>query len=234
MLDISFHSADERLAQQLQSELGKASFRLEHPMMLVLLTPSALADSALQRTVEQAHKKGVRIAPLLVKPITGALPAPYAGLPIFDMSQGEYQLKRLLAFINRVDLGEARLARSRRLFAFIALSAVLMFGVSLWGVGSGLVRFPSQEYATEDALEFTRIQTLTFPTLDPLMPRTTEDALNFPATVEAASTRNRPFLRETATALPVGMTQTLAFIATSADLTQTARALPTETPTPTP
>jgi hypothetical protein len=230
MLDITFHSADERLAHQMQEDLGKASFRLEHSLLLVLLTPQALVDSALQDGVQSALKKGVRLAPVIVQALEGALPEPYTHLPVYDLSKSAYSAKALLAFVNRVDLGEARLARSRNLLIFISISVLVMFAIALWGVGSGLVRFPSQEYATEDAFEFGRIQTLTFPTLDPLMPRTTEDALNFPATVDAAPTRNRPYLRETATALPLGMTQTLAYFATSADMTLTAQASASATP----
>jgi hypothetical protein len=44
--------------------------------------------------------------------------------------------------------------------------------------------------------------------LNGLQPRSTEDAINFPETVEAASTRDRIFLIETATQLPVNQQAT--------------------------
>jgi len=234
MLNIAFHPADQALAEKLRADLGQTHVRLEKPMLIVLLSPAALADEDVSRSVQQAQSEGARIALLLTQPL-GNLPAPYASLPSFSAPEGQYTLKALLAYLNRVDLGSARLARSRTLLLLMLVAVAVMFGLALWGVGSGQVRFPSEEYATDDAIAFRQIQTLTFPTLDPLMPRSTEDAVAFPATVEAASTRNRPYLIETATALPQGRAATQEAIASSAPMTmqaqtQAAQASPTPIP----
>jgi hypothetical protein len=92
------------------------------------------------------------------------------------------------------------------------------------GLMGGYIGMPVDEFSTEAAIQEAMIETLTFPTLDPLMPRTTQDAENFPLTVEAANTRNAPLLMMTATALPGHLQATQAAIATAADMTSTARA----------
>jgi hypothetical protein len=234
MLNIAFHPTDQALAEKLRADLGQTYIRLEKPMLIVLLSPAALADAEVSRSAQQALAEGSRVAVILPQALA-SLPAPYDGLPTFSAPNGQYAMKALLAYLNRVDLGQARLARSRALLLSMLAAVAVMFVLALWGVGSGQVRFPSSEYATDDALAFGQIQTLTFPTLDPLMPRSTEDALAFPATVQAAPTRNRPFLAETATALPRNLAATQEAIASSAPMTmqaqtQAAQASPTPSP----
>ncbi|MCS6835459.1 MAG: hypothetical protein NZ750_05510 [Anaerolineae bacterium] len=233
MLNIAFHPTDQALAEKLQADLSKTYIRLEKPMLIVLLSQAALADAEVSRSVQQAQAEGARIAVILPQALT-SLPAPYAGLPVFSATDGRYEMKGLMAYLNRVDLGETRIARSRALLLLMLVSVAVMFVLALWGVGSGQVRFPSSEYATDDAIAFSQIQTLTFPTLDPLMPRSTEDALAFPATVQAAPTRNRPYLAGTATALPRNLAATQEAIATNALMTmqvQTQAAQVSSTPT---
>lgn len=234
MLNIAFHPTDQALAEKLQADLSRTYIRLEKPMLIVLLSQAALDSVEVSRSAQQALAEGSRVAIILTQALAN-LPSPYTGLPTFSAPDGRYEMKPLLAYLNRVDLGEARIARSRALLLLMLVAVAVMFVLALWGVGSGQVRFPSSEYATDDAIAFSQIQTLTFPTLDPLMPRSTEDALAFPATVQAASTRNRPYLAETATALPRNLAATQEAIATSAPMTMQAQTQAAQvSPTPAP
>jgi len=64
-------------------------------------------------------------------------------------------------------------------------------------LGGGVIAFPTQEYATIDVEVTLTIQAY----IDELLPRSTQDAVNFPSTLEAAPTRLEPLLREAATAV---------------------------------
>ena len=66
---------------------------------------------------------------------------------------------------------------------------------------AALVAFPVAEYNEEATFQAQWIDGLIRETLEAVQPRSTEDALNFAATHEAAPTRLFYYIRETATAL---------------------------------
>ena len=230
MLNIAYAPADQALAERLRSDLLSSKLRLENRVLILLAAPESLNDESVMRAVKQAEKDGVRIAVIKVRPVN--VPEGLGELPPLDMTQ-KYAIDRVVAFVNRVDLGLARIRRSQRLLFFIGAGAVIMFAAAIWGITSGNVRFPIEEYATEFAEELSQISTFVAPTLEFVAPRTTQDALNFAATVPAIPTRVRMFAVETATALPLSFAATqqaieTAAVATSAALTQAA---PLATPT---
>ena len=91
---------------------------------------------------------------------------------------------------------------NRRALIVIASIAALMFGIAVVAMVNGFVAFPVAEYNEEATFQSLWIDGLIRETLEQVQPRTTEDALNFPATHEAAPTRLYLYIRETATALP--------------------------------
>lgn len=233
MLNIAYAPIDQALAERISSDIMRSKLRLENRVLILLAAPESLADEAVMRTVKQAEKDGVRLAVIKVRPVT--LPERLGELPPLDMTQA-YNLNRIVAFVNRVDLGAARIRRSQRLLFFVGAGAIIMFAASIWGITSGNVRFPIEEYATEFAEELSQIATFAAPTLEFVMPRTTDDALNFAATVPAIPTRVRVFAVETATALPLSFSSTQQAIETAAVATSAAMTLaaPTATATPNP
>jgi len=146
-------------------------------------------------------------------------------LPAINIQK--YDLKKIVAYLNRVDLGAKRLNVNRRLLFFFGAAGLIMFFMAVWGVSSGSVVFPVGEYQTENALNEQRIEEFARPTLEAWMPRTTQDAIAFPATVEAAPTRLLVYLLQTATSIPLNAEATqnaigTAAVATSIALTATA------------
>ena len=96
---------------------------------------------------------------------------------------------------------EVRQANRRALLVIGAIAA-LMFGLAIMGILSGLVAFPVTEYNEEATFQSLWIDGLIGETLEYVQPRSTDDALNFAATLEAAPTRLYYYVRGTATALP--------------------------------
>lgn len=231
MLNIAFAPPDQELANRIRDDLMRSKLRLEHRVLIWLASPESLADEGVMRTVKQAEKDGVRLAIIKVRPVD--VPEGLGEFPPLDMTQ-KYSLDRIVAFVNRVDLGAARIRRSQRLLFFISAGVVIMFAAAIWGIISGNVRFPIEEYATEFAEELNQISTFVAPTLEFIMPRTTDDALNFAATVPAIPTRVRIFAIETATALPLSFSSTQQAIETAAAATSAAMTLAAPTATPTP
>lgn len=96
--------------------------------------------------------------------------------------------------------------------AVFILLATAMFCIGLVAIGGGVARPPEAEYnAVETAIQGTiaiEIQT----ELDQyvgFLPRSTEDAANYAATLQGVPTRYRPFMAETATSVAM-QTQSLA------------------------
>jgi hypothetical protein len=234
MLNITYAARDQQLAQQLQTDLQQARLTLDHSYLLVLLSPAALQDDTIQQNITAALRDNVRVIPILLENV--AIPSALREVPPVNFSGG-YRAKTLIAYLKRAEVGAARLASNQRILGFIAIMVAIMFGVSIWGITSGQVAFPDEEYATENARNNAtmnaQIDGLVQATLEEFMPRTTADALNFDSTVQAAPTRIQEFLGGTATALPQNRQATLAVQATIAVGTIAAQTLtPATTPAP--
>ena len=116
---------------------------------------------------------------------------------------GGYQLDSLLRRLSQLTMTgtEVRQANRRALLAIGAI-ALVMFGLAIIGMLSGLVAFPVAEYNEEATFQAQWIDGLIRETLESVQPRSTDDALNFASTLEAAPTRLYYYVRGTATALP--------------------------------
>lgn len=213
MLNIAHAAADAALAEQIKTDLMRSRIKLEHAVLIVLASPDSMQDDSIRQTIEQAKRDGQRVAVIQVKPVT--VPDTLGTFPPLDLT-GSYDSRKVIAHVNRVDMGMARIVRGRRWLALISAGAILMFFVAIWGILTRQVGFPVEEYATEYAIEQGQIETFAAPTLDFVMPRTTDQALNFALTVQVIPTRVRQFAIETATALPLGIEGTQNAIGTSA------------------
>jgi hypothetical protein len=229
MLNMTYAASDSAVAEKMTKDLSTAHLKLDHPMLIVVASPDGMKDESVNKAIKQAEKDNHRIAVVKVKAVS--VPDSVGEFPPLDMS-AKYDASRLVRYLNRVDMGMARVKRGQRLLFFIAVGALIMFAAAIWGIASGQVAFPQDEYATEFAFELNQISTFAAPTLDYLMPRTTEDALNFPATVERMPTRVVEFAIQTATALPSGMGATQEAIATAAVGTSAAMTQVAATATP--
>lgn len=225
MLNITYALNDAKLAETIQKDLSAGGLRLERPILVVLITPESVADETVQKSIRDALKADHRILPVLIR--DAKLPESIAGLKTLDL-RGGYKGDKLVLAVKRLDLGEDLMKSNQRYLFWLSSAALLVFVIAIGSLATGITGPPTNEYATENALREGQIETLVFPTLDGFMPRTTQDAIGFPLTVEANPTRNRPFLIGTATALPLNRQATQSALETSIVETEAARMTATQ------
>jgi hypothetical protein len=102
--------------------------------------------------------------------------------------------------LKRMELGEDRITRNWRLLIAILAIVGIAFAASIWGITQGMIRFPEEEYATENARTDATLQALVEPTLAVVVPHTTTEAGNFQVTLDAAPKRIQELAIGTATA----------------------------------
>lgn len=213
MLNISYGAENAALASQIESDLKAARVRAyrdaaDAPKVLIaLITPESTMDEVQAAAWRAALNHGDFVLPVLTN---GAeLPGSLAQLPPLDCNSGydpNALLERLAQMAQRERQFPLRVIapktkrNNRRVALVLSLLAVLMFGAAIWGITVGLVGFPEEEYEEVEA-EF---QGTLGALVDNVLPRSTQDAQNFPATVDAAPTRLQPLLVQTATALYAG------------------------------
>jgi hypothetical protein len=221
MLNITYAPDDADLAERIQKDLTTANETLDGNILIVLVSPTSVQDKSVLKAINSARSDNHIILPVMVSRTD--LPDTLKQFETVDLTKG-YQFSTLLAGMRRAIAGQDTRRKNMRIAWVLLALITLSFVASIVGLMTGMVGVPVDEFNTEAAIQESMIETLTFPTLDPLMPRTTQDAENFPMTVEAANTRNAPLLMMTATALPLNLQATQDAIATAADMTSTARA----------
>ncbi|MGJ3238133.1 MAG: hypothetical protein ACFE0Q_05450 [Anaerolineae bacterium] len=222
MLNITYAVSAEPTAQQIQRDLAQAgNLRLDHPMLLVLVTSEALTDAGVQSAIASEEADRANIALIMLEKIS--LPDSLKSYPSLDLSH-KYDKQKLVQFVKRSDIPRERIAKNRRLLFYVGGTALLMFIISLASISAGIVAFPVDEYATENAIRDQQVATIVAPQIEQLRPRTTEDALNFEMTLEAVGNEDLlPFIAGTATAIPQQLQATNEARATQALLTESAQ-----------
>jgi hypothetical protein len=212
-LDVVAAPNDRALAQRLLTDLTKhghvsGTGGAGDTPLLLILSPSGLEDTGVQAALITALDARRHIVPVLAAPVT--LPHWIDHLTPLDFNGGAYPLNALLAEIARVTapgagapitvLTPSVRRANRRAGLVVTAFAVVIFVAALYMVGVLGLRRPADEY---DEIETQRVEqrnTIIGPTLEAFLPRSTAEALDFPATVEALPTRLRPFIASTATA----------------------------------
>lgn len=199
MIRITYSPDQQPLAERIRDDLSDSA-QLPAPLLIALVSSQSNADPQVQAEIEKARSSGLPVLPIRSEDV--ALPAALAGQRALDFSGGYDRegLLRRLARLNRTPQ-DVRRANRRALVAIGGIAA-LMFGVAVVAMAAGLVAFPVAEYNEEATFQAQWIGGLIIQTLERVQPRSTADALNFPATHEAAPTRLYFYIRETATALP--------------------------------
>lgn len=199
MIRITYAPEQLRLAQQIRDDLS-GSPALSQPLLIVLVSSQSNTDAHVKAEIEKAQAERVPVLPILCGKT--ALPPTLEGGKSLDFSSG-YNRERLLQRLTQAAMGPAETRRAnRRALTLVGCIALLMFAIALIAIAGGLVAFPVAEYNEEATFQAQWIGGLIGQTLEHVQPRTTEDALNFPATHQAAPTRLYLYIRETATALP--------------------------------
>lgn len=209
MLKFTTVPEDAALAARLEQELNaKGVGQGATSILVAVLSPKGVENPQVQEAVIAALDDGSHIIPVLAQPM--ALPRMIDHLTPLDFSQS-YPLEALISQIAHIQSGKAplplkvrtpKVKKSNRVFGCsLLLIVVLMFAFGLYIVGVQGVEFPEQEYnqvATEVQLTIDA-SVNSFAATN--LPHSTAEAENFPATVRAAPTAQRPFLSATATAL---------------------------------
>ncbi len=196
---ITYALEDSQLAEQIRDDLT-ASFHSARPALIVLASAAALSNAQVQAEIEDARQERAPILPILLEKVD--LPPTLSGLNALDFSGG-YQRDRLLSRLAQMTPTRDKVRRAnRRALAIIATIAVAMFALALFALASGMVGFPVAEYNEDATFQAQWVDGLIRETLEHVQPRSTADALNFPATYAAAPTRVQLYVRGTATALP--------------------------------
>ncbi|MCY3867390.1 MAG: TIR domain-containing protein [Chloroflexi bacterium] len=199
MIRITYSPDRQPLAERIRDDLSDRILR-PTPFLIVLVSRHSNVDPHVQAEIEKAMAKSLPVLPILSEDV--ALPAALAEQLALDFSGG-YDRDRLLRRLARLTGTQNDVRRAnRRALVTIGGIAALMFGIALIAIAGGLVAFPVAEYNEEATFQAQWIGGLIGQTLERVQPRSTEDALHFPATHEAAPTRLYLYIRETATALP--------------------------------
>jgi hypothetical protein len=199
MIHITYSREEERLAERIRDDLAHSVSSTE-PVLIVIVSHASLADQHVQAEIAMARAERLRILPIRTDSV--ALPENLMDLRPLDF-RGGYDRERLLERLAPATMQSDDLRRAnRRALIVIGGIALLMFGIALIAIVSGTIAFPVAEYNEEATFQAEWVNGLIRETLENGQPRTTEAALHFPATHEAAPTRLYLYIRETATALP--------------------------------
>jgi hypothetical protein len=183
MLNITYAEQDAALATSIQKDVTASGLTLDHSYLLVLLSRLTLNDSTIQSAIQTALREKQRVVPVLVE--SGVtLPPELQSAKAIDLSGG-YHPVRVIGALKRMELGEDRITRSWRLLIAMLAIVGIAFVASVWGITRGVIRFPAEEYATENARTDATLQALVGPTLQLIVPRTTDEAAGFQATLDA-------------------------------------------------
>ena len=193
MIEIIHHSADAADAQRLWQQLPQT----EAQATLVLLTAAAADDAQVLAQLERALDEGRRILPLLTEGVN--LPALIEHLEPLAPDDAAGLAQRLAedegALPLRVHTPALR-STNRRSAQVILVFVVIMFLAALYGIGVLGIQAPQEEYDQT----VTQVVATRNAFIEAALPRSTEDAIVFAATVERAATALQPLLAATATA----------------------------------
>jgi hypothetical protein len=211
MLAITFAPGDAAMAARLRQELEKAGEQIEAELpqergglLLAVLSPEAETNSTVQDTLIRALDQGNHILLVLARPIL--LPKLIDHLPVLDFTE-QYDPDALLQSVAALTSPQAglplrvqtpRVRRyNRRSGLILAVLALLWFTIGVILVGVYGAQAPIEEYSTIA----TEAAATVYAEVRSNLPRSTADALNFSATVQAVTTAQRPLLVGTATAI---------------------------------
>lgn len=216
MLKLLYTQADSGLAARLDADLRREGydFAAGKPILIPLLSPAALNDAALNAEIVAALDRGQYIIPVIAAPLE--MPHLIDHLAVADFSGG-YDLDALKALLDAAHAPDARLpmrvltpsrrAANRTAGLVVVAIVLVMFVVGLYAVGVLGIQMPQEEYNAVDTEAAATINAIVGPELEQyarFLPRSTEEAANYAATLRAVPTVYRPLMERTATAYAQG------------------------------
>lgn len=215
MLTITYAPEDKALAERIQADLTEAGYtfspdvpsKRDH-ILLMVVSQAGVVDSTVTAQMIDALEAGQHVIP--VQAGEAKLPRLIDNLQPLDFRTGYpiAQLKQQIEFLSSPDaprpmvtLTPSRRRRNRLTGAVIGVAVFVVFSITIYAFVILGLRAPNDEIEDLQTRDAVLINTEIGATLDAAMPVTTEDAVNFGATVEAVPSLVRPFVIRTATAI---------------------------------
>ena len=217
VIKFAYAPADAALTNRIKNDLRAGHTITEgeatagYQLLALVLSTAGLADAGVTDAMYDALDGGKHIIPVLTEKI--AVPRLINHLTPADFSDGAYPIADLQNAVAYLTGPEAPLAmrvltprtrrKNRNVGLIVFLAAFIMFMAGIIGVGVYHLQAPAEEY---NAIETQIVQTrdaIIGPTLNALgqfLPRSTEDAAVFEATLQRMPTVHRPFMEATVTA----------------------------------
>lgn len=211
MITVVNAPGDSDIAARLRQDLQAAAYLpgdglpagADH-LLVAVLSPEANADPSVGQAIITALDNGQHVIPVLAKP--APVPKLIDHLTVLDFSE-RYDadaLRGCAAALTAPGAGrplkvmtpKVRQA-NRRAGVWLGALALLWLVIGLVLVGVFRVQAPLEEFNNVDTMEAVTIQAAVGRNL----PHSTQEAENFPLTIEAAPTAQRPLLIATGTAL---------------------------------
>lgn len=211
-ITIAYAEADKKLASQLSRDLSLMENVGPRQALVVLLSPAGIADKNVMAQIVSAAEAHQHIIPLMVTECRE--PRIIDHLPPLDFRAGKYPLEAFKVEVTRLTAADApqtvtthtpSIQRANRRAAYALLVPIsIVFVAALIMIGVFGLHAPDEEFEFVETERVDMRNTLIAPTLEALLPQNSDQAAGFASTVEAVSTRLRPFLSGTATATAQG------------------------------
>lgn len=200
MINITYSADQKTLAERIRNDIASAGFQPDKPILLVLVSAESNSDPMVQDEIKRAIQKEISIVPILTENVT--LPESLDVYKPLNFS-GRYKWQSLMTRLSQTTMNsdDVKQANRRALFVVGGI-AFMMFIVGIITIANGTVAFPVDEYNEEATFQAEWVHGLIVETLEAVQPHTTQDAINFDVTLDAAPTRLYLYIRETATAMP--------------------------------
>ncbi len=211
MITLAYDPQDSALANRLSKDLTAQGFSISEKlvpgkenMLVAFASPSSNKNSSVQDVITQAFDNGQHV--VIVNAQTAPISKFINHLKTFDFVNG-YPLADLIAQIKLLTSPQAGLplkvltpktrVKNRGIGLWLTIIVLMSFIVGLVLVGFFRLQAPVEEYNTVE----TEVAATVANIVSKNLPHSTEDAINFPATVKAVTTAQRPLLVASATAL---------------------------------
>jgi hypothetical protein len=217
MLKLIYTSDDQALAEQIIADFRQAGYEISSgapargDVAMVVLSPAALTDEAVQAALVGALDLNLHIVPVMTQP--AKLPKLIDHLDVVSLNDG-YDFAVLRQQVDFEMSADAPMPvrvltpsvkRSNRTAGIIlAIAALVMFAAGLYAVGVMGIQAPVQEFNAEETMFALTRDVLAAPELEiyaQFLPKNTEEAANYLPTLVAVPTVYRPLVAMTATAV---------------------------------
>ena len=211
MLTVTYANEDTELAKRLIQDLKTKGHSVsetaqtgEDHIFIAIVSPSSNADERVQTSITAALDNSQHIIPVMAQ--AAPLPKWIDHLKPLDFTAG-YPITALIDHIALLSSSNAGLplkvltpaarTKNRNSGYWLFALALLWFILGVVLVGFFGIQAPREEYNTVN----TEVAATIIVIIQGNLPHSTDEAANFPATVQAVPTAQRPLLVATATAM---------------------------------